>query len=579
MENVRIPWKDWKVVKRLGKGSYGTVYEIERTMGSHVEKAAMKVIPIPPSHQIIEDAYNEGYDDESVLKICKSFYDDTLSEYKMMQSLKGHKNIVSCEDIASLPAINSIGWEVYIRMELLTPFLEFKSSPEFNQNEIIKLGKDLCQALILCENNNIVHRDIKPSNIFVDDKGNYKLGDFGVARTLDHSTNATRVGTERFMAPEVINRKPYDKSVDIYSLGLVLYWLLNGRRMPFLSPNRVPTAEEQEKAYYRRITGENLWLPQNGSLPLRKAVLKACSFDRTARYQSAHEMLDALNEVEVLLNQKANKTDNHTSNSAFGDLNEDKTVGNSWDSEDATVGVNFGKKTYDNRSDHYSSLHDDKTVGPGWGENKAKDYDLNKEFDEIFGNAQSAYRVQSQDTKHNAKKGKANRKPIKESAKSLLKNFIILFVILPIGLIVWVNISDKIDSKLLSSSESTETTTETIQSAETKGFQKDSEGNWAWFVNGEVDDFCNGVVKNTDNGEMFYVEDGYVNWDVTSVAPLINSNVWYYVEKGVVDTSKSGKLEFEGGGSCYVNNGIVEYGEFVTDKGITIKISDGKQVN
>ena len=161
MDNVSIPWGDWKVVRQLGKGSYGTVYEIERTVGSRVEKAAMKVIPIPPSHQIIEDAYSEGYDYESVLTICKSFYDDTLNEYQLMQSLRGHNNIVACEDIASLPMKDSIGWEVYIRMELLTPLLKYQSSTEIDEKEIIKLGKDICQALIVCESNNIVHRDVK----------------------------------------------------------------------------------------------------------------------------------------------------------------------------------------------------------------------------------------------------------------------------------------------------------------------------------------------------------------------------------------------------------------------------------
>lgn len=58
MESIRIPWNDWKDVRQLGKGSYGTVYEIERALGSYTEKAALKVIPIPPDRQIIIDAYS-----------------------------------------------------------------------------------------------------------------------------------------------------------------------------------------------------------------------------------------------------------------------------------------------------------------------------------------------------------------------------------------------------------------------------------------------------------------------------------------------------------------------------------------
>ena len=470
MESIKIPWKGWKIVDMIGKGSYGTVYKIERAVGSYSEKSAMKVIPIPPSQQIIEDAYNDGYDDESVLKICKRFYDDTLTEYKLMESLKGHKNIVSCEDVAALPVEGSIGWKVYIRMELLTPFLKYKSASKFDQNEIIKLGKDICQALILCEKNNIVHRDIKPSNIFIDDQGNYKLGDFGVARTLDHSTNATRVGTERFMAPEVINRKPYDESVDIYSLGLVMYWLLNGRRMPFLSPNRVPTAEEQEKAYYRRITGENLWLPHNGSLSLRKAVLKACSFDRSARYQSALDMLDALNEIESSLDQKTNNVTCHSSSNASDNMSEDETVGNSWDFEDVTVGANFNTQSKNHNSPSYSHNYEDETVGPGWDKAEPKDNNRktnNKGTADTYGTDtsnsneddpfQEFWQYFAEDKREadrnrqlhrNTNPRKTKRKPFKATAKGILKNIFIYLFIVPTVLIIIVTIGQEVYSKI-----------------------------------------------------------------------------------------------------------------------------------
>ena len=121
-ELVRVPWKGWKVVSKLGQGSYGTVYEIERTVGSHVEKAAMKVIPIPPDRQVISEYRNEGYDDNSITQMCELYLNRTVEEYTMMRSMKENNNIVSCDDIEYLLKEDSIGWEVYIRMELLTPF-------------------------------------------------------------------------------------------------------------------------------------------------------------------------------------------------------------------------------------------------------------------------------------------------------------------------------------------------------------------------------------------------------------------------------------------------------------------------
>ena len=81
----------------------------------------------------------------------------------------------------------------------------------------------------------MIHRDIKPQNIFITSKGDYKLGDFGVARTMEKTMSGmSKKGTYNYMAPEVYHRVNTGLVSDQYSLGLVLYWLLNEKRMPFL---------------------------------------------------------------------------------------------------------------------------------------------------------------------------------------------------------------------------------------------------------------------------------------------------------------------------------------------------------
>lgn len=140
---------------------------------------------------------------------------------------------------------------------------------------------------------NIIHRDIKPQNIFINDNGDFKLGDFGIAKTADHTTVATKAGTFNYMAPEVYFGNPYNHSVDIYSLGLVLYWLLNERRGPFLPPALVKNSDSQ-KAQQRRFGGEALPPPAHGSAQLRQIVQKACAFDPADRYASATQMMHDL---------------------------------------------------------------------------------------------------------------------------------------------------------------------------------------------------------------------------------------------------------------------------------------------
>ena len=150
--------------------------------------------------------------------------------------------------------------------------------------------------MVACKEYDIIHRDIKPQNIFVSKYGDYKLGDFGIAKTVERTSGGTKIGTYKYMAPEVYNNQPYGTAADLYSLGLVLYWLLNERRMPFLPlPPAKLNVGMEESARARRFRGEQLPPPANGSRELKRIVLKACAFDPKERYASAAAMLKDLN--------------------------------------------------------------------------------------------------------------------------------------------------------------------------------------------------------------------------------------------------------------------------------------------
>ena len=133
-----------------------------------------------------------------------------------MSKLKGHSNIVSYEDHKIVPHKDGIGWDILIRMELLTPLnVHLQRTVQMPRGEVVRMGIHLCRALELCQRHNIIHRDVKSENIFISADGNYKLGDFGVARTASASTGAsTFAGTVNYMAPEVLRREKYTASVD-----------------------------------------------------------------------------------------------------------------------------------------------------------------------------------------------------------------------------------------------------------------------------------------------------------------------------------------------------------------------------
>ncbi len=298
MEEQKALWAGWKTVRKLGAGSFGAVYEIEREVFGEVEKAALKEIVLPKDDSDTDELRSLGYDNESITQHYKNCLEDIVREYTLMRKLKGHSNIVDCDDLRYEPHESGFGWHIFIKMELLTPIMKALELLK-EETEVVRLGMDLCQALSTCRKRNILHRDIKPQNIFRSEDGNYKLGDFGIAKTSEKTSGGTKTGTYNYMAPEVYNNQPYGAAADIYSLGLVLYWLLNEHRMPFMPlPPQMPTPTLDEQARFRRFRGEPLPPPAHGSEALKQVVLKACAFDQMARYTTPEEFHAALTAVK-----------------------------------------------------------------------------------------------------------------------------------------------------------------------------------------------------------------------------------------------------------------------------------------
>ncbi len=294
--NINQVWPEWNEDCVLGEGSFGKVYRARRNEYGRTFYSAIKVLTVPKNQQEIKYARSQGMNDKEIYDYFRSIVDNLLNEITLMDNLKGAQNIVSIEDYKIIEHEGEIGWDIFIRMELLTPFDSFVSNPEFSQKDVIRLGIDICTALEVCEKNYIIHRDIKPDNIFISKFGEYKLGDFGIARKLEATqANLSRKGTLNYMAPEVYKSEQYGSNVDIYSLGLVLYTLLNNNRVAFLPPYPQPiTYKDNEVALSNRLSGQPLEPPCNAGASLSNVLLKACEYYPENRYQSATEFKNAL---------------------------------------------------------------------------------------------------------------------------------------------------------------------------------------------------------------------------------------------------------------------------------------------
>lgn len=301
---------NWKIVKNLGQGTYGTVFEVSMQDESGTYKAAMKAISVPGSESEMHEILSEC----GTLDNARSYIDGIRrsieNEFILMEELSGHTNIVCYraheihthnhqKDAEDIP-----GFDIFILMELLTPLTEKFRDGFFSESEVIKIGIDICRALELCHNYGsagIIHRDIKPENIFFNKNGDFKLGDFGIARKAERTqAGMTRTGTPIYMAPEVYMGKEYGKTVDIYSLGIVLYRLLNHNRVPFM-PNfpMIPSHTDLEIALKKRyLNTESIPYPDGtDSEELCKIILKACAYNPEDRFRTPKEFRTALENI------------------------------------------------------------------------------------------------------------------------------------------------------------------------------------------------------------------------------------------------------------------------------------------
>ena len=351
LEKGTVVFGNWTVEERIGSGAFGTVYKIKREDFGAVYYAAMKVIRIPQDADDNERLQSEGMNKADISEYYKQIVSDFGKEIQLLSSLDGVTNIVDYKDHIIEPN-EDFGYTIYIKMQLLTPVKKLllgsgEDAKFLSVDETLKLGKDMCSALEVCEKKRIIHRDIKIDNIFISEDGDYKLGDFGIARQLEATQGEmSKKGTLMYMAPEVFKGEKYDRTADIYSLGIVLYRLLNKNRAPFF-PDYPQTIKftDKEEANNRRLNGDIVPSIAGLSDELNTVLRKACAYNPRDRYQSASDFKAALERiadisfVPVTPSIEEEKTTAIFSNMPIIEPVSDDT------SDEATVGIFYNDST------------------------------------------------------------------------------------------------------------------------------------------------------------------------------------------------------------------------------------------
>ncbi|MCL1853572.1 MAG: protein kinase [Peptococcaceae bacterium] len=298
-------WDAWYAEELIGQGSYGEVYKARRTEFGRTFESAVKIISIPQNEGEIRRLKLEGLDESSVRGFFYASVQDLAAEIDLMREFSGTSHIVSIldhkiVDKSNLAHSNSqLGWDILIRMELLKSLNTHVAEHPLSAAEVVKLGIHICRALELCARKNIIHRDIKPENIFISPHGDYKIGDFGVARQVERTMGGLSIkGSSMTMAPEVFKGEQYGASVDTYGLGIVMYALLNMNRAPFIPAYPQPILpSDRDTALEKRMRGEPIPSIPGISSELNALVLQSCAHGRRERFSDPAAMRMALQSI------------------------------------------------------------------------------------------------------------------------------------------------------------------------------------------------------------------------------------------------------------------------------------------
>ena len=269
-KTIKLPadLRDWKVTSFVGEDNGCEVYKVSRKIDKNTTQNAL-----------LRHAF-----------VGKNNYNDERAEYfneeaDFIESVKEIDGVSNYLDVYVQDNQNKETCDLYIFTEELTSLEELMKTKTFVEDEVVDFGIQMSEMLETLEAKNIFHGNISPKNIFVTADGRYKIGGF-----TDFEGKITDTS---FVAPEVYKQENVDYTTDIYSVGIIMYSMCNGGKIPFESDSC-----DRNSACEERFSGKAVTAPSEGDEKLKSVIVIACQPGNANRWKNAGNIKNALTSIK-----------------------------------------------------------------------------------------------------------------------------------------------------------------------------------------------------------------------------------------------------------------------------------------
>ncbi len=282
-----LPWAEWIIDRYIGKSEGSAYFQVHHEETGENASIERKDMYLPDDFEM--DLRRKG---GSVKEYSDLFLAIALKRIELAQQIGNIPGILGINDFKATPNVKA-GYTLFLRRPYAVPLADYQAEHPMSLIECVQAVCELCDALEECHKLNIAYNGVRLDSIYVTEDKHFVLGTdyFLSLRNFDEKLERFYVeNISDSAAPEAVNKGVCNAVSDVYTLGLLLYCMFNGGKIPFLPKKQTKAEHIYKGAVERRLRGEKLLNPVDGTDEMIAVIKKACEFDPEKRYASVAEL-------------------------------------------------------------------------------------------------------------------------------------------------------------------------------------------------------------------------------------------------------------------------------------------------